>query len=51
MAGRRLAERQEISGTTDGAELVNGLKNREQVEVKATKVEHVLAISWWGGAG
>ncbi len=39
VAGRRLAERQAISGTTDGAELVNGLKNGQQVEVKAAQIE------------
>ena len=39
VAGRRLAERQAISGTTDGAELVNGLKDRQQVEVKAAQIE------------
>jgi hypothetical protein len=39
MAGHRLAERQVISGTTDGAELVNGLKNCQQVEIKAAQIE------------
>ena len=28
-----------ISGTTDGAELINGLKNCQQVEVKAAQIE------------
>jgi hypothetical protein len=40
VAGRRLTERQVISGTADGAELVNGLKDRQQVEVKAAQIEH-----------
>jgi hypothetical protein len=28
-----------ISGTTDGAELVDGLKNGQQIEVKAAQIE------------
>src|SRR4051794_3540912 len=40
VAGRRLAERQVISGTTDGAVLVNSLENGQQVEVKAAQIEH-----------
>ena len=43
MAGRRLAERQVISGSTDGAELVNGLEDRQQVEIKAAQIEHGAA--------
>jgi hypothetical protein len=35
-----LAERKVISGTTDGTSLVNGLKDRQQVEVKAAQIEH-----------
>ena len=40
VAGGRLAERKLISGTTDGAHLVNGLEDRQQVEVKAAQIEH-----------
>ena len=40
MAGRRLAECEVISGATDGAELVNGLKDGQQVEIKAAQIEH-----------
>ena len=40
MAGRRLTERQVISGSADGTELINGLKDRQQVEVKAAQIEH-----------
>ena len=46
MAGSRLTERQVISGTTDGAELVNGLKDRQQVEVKAAQIEHWRALDF-----
>ena len=34
-----MAECKTISGATDGASLVNGLKDREQVEVKAAQIE------------
>jgi hypothetical protein len=34
------AERQAISGTTDATDLLNGLNDRQQVEVKAAQVEH-----------
>jgi hypothetical protein len=40
MADSRLAEREPICRTTDGAELINGLKDRQQVEIKASQVEH-----------
>jgi hypothetical protein len=40
MAGSRLAEREAISGTTDATDLVVGLKDRQQVEVKAAQVEY-----------
>jgi hypothetical protein len=40
VAGSRLAEREAIGGTADGAKLVNGLKYRQQIEIKAAQVEH-----------
>jgi hypothetical protein len=39
MTGRRLAERQLICGTIDSAALVDGLKDRQQVKVKAAQIE------------
>ena len=39
VAGRRLAERQVISSSTDSAKLVNGHKDCQQVEVKAAQIE------------
>ena len=44
MAGCRLAERKAISGATDSAELVDGLKDRQQVEVEAAQIEHGAAL-------
>ena len=43
MAGSRLAEREAVGGSTDGAELVNGLKDRQEVEIEAGQVEHNTA--------
>ena len=40
VAGSRLAECEAISGATDGAKLVDGLEDRQQVEIKAAQVEH-----------
>jgi hypothetical protein len=35
-----------ISGTTDGPYLVNGLKDCQQVEVKAAQIEHGTTIDF-----
>jgi hypothetical protein len=51
-----LAERESLSGATDGANLINSLKNRQQVEINAAQVEHLVRLhfcrrtadpSWW----
>ena len=38
-----MAEREAISRATDGAHLVDGLEDRQQVEIKAAQVEHSAA--------
>src|SRR5262249_3881596 len=40
----RLAEREAIRGATDSADLVNGLEDRQQVQIKAAQVEHSSAV-------
>src|SRR6516162_1520731 len=40
VAGSGLAEREAIGGSTDAADLVDRLKDRQQVEIKAAQVEH-----------
>lgn len=43
MAGSGLTEREAISRITDGAELVDGFEDREQVQIKTAQVEHDAA--------
>ena len=40
MAGGGLAERKVIRGITDGPELEDGLKDRQQIEIKTAQTEH-----------
>jgi hypothetical protein len=35
-----LAERESLSGATHGADLINGLKNRQEVEINPAQIEH-----------
>jgi hypothetical protein len=44
MAGRRLAEGEAISGATDRAKFVDGLKDRQEIEIKAAQIKHGAAL-------
>jgi hypothetical protein len=44
-----LAEREATSGIADVPKLVYGLKDRQQIEIKATQIEHDAASERGGG--